>query len=224
MFTRYAVYFTPSGHLAEFGATWLGWNLATGTTCPHPKGTGLDIAKLTRTPRKYGMHGTIKPPFRLKDGTDVDGLQSALADLARTLPPVVLDSLNLSRIGRFLALVPAGDTSQLADLAARVVSELDMFRAPPTDAELAKRRKARLSPAQEQHLLDWGYPYVMDQFRFHITLTGGLDDTTAQNALAALAPMVAQVLPVPFVIDSLTVVGEDSGGFFHEIHRYTLTG
>lgn len=224
MFTRYAVYFTPMGDLAEFGARWLGWDVATGMERTHPDAPGLDVTALTKTPRKYGLHGTIKPPFRLRDGLNETGLQAALADFCATTPRFDLDGLALSRIGRFLALVPVGDTSALSAMAARAVTELDGFRAPLTDAELAKRRKSRLTPAQDQHLLDWGYPYVMDQFRFHITMSGPVNDATAQAALAVLEPLVAPVLPTPFGIDGLTLAGEDINGFFHKVHRYTFTG
>ena len=48
------------------------------------------------------------------------------------------------------------------------------FARPPGAAELERRRKAGLSAAQEKMLLRWGYPYVLDEFRFHLTLTGRL--------------------------------------------------
>ena len=67
-FDRYAIYFTPQGSLAEAGAAWLGWDLARGRTVAHPDVAGLDVAALTETPRKYGLHATIKPPFVLAEG------------------------------------------------------------------------------------------------------------------------------------------------------------
>lgn len=42
---------------------------------------------------------------------------------------MVCDGLALTSIGAFLALVPTGDQAALAALAARVVAELDSFRA-----------------------------------------------------------------------------------------------
>ena len=35
--------------------------------------------------------------------------------------------------------------------------------------------KSGLTDRQEALLTQWGYPYVMEEFRFHITLTGALD-------------------------------------------------
>lgn len=225
MFTRYAVYVTPASDsaLAAFGASWLGWDSAAGTPLPHPQ-VPVDVATITATPRRYGFHGTVKPPFRLAKGKDEAGLQSALSDLCQSMAPVTLPGLRLARLGRFLALVPDGDATDLGALAARVVQELDPFRAPPTGAELAKRRASGLTAAQNAHLERWGYPYVLDQFRFHMTLTGRLDKDTAAATEAALTPHLDQLPLAPFRIDALTLLGEDGAGFFHEISRHGLTG
>ncbi|WP_299727056.1 DUF1045 domain-containing protein [uncultured Tateyamaria sp.] len=226
MFTRYAIYHTPAPGtpLATFGAHWLGWDSVQGATRAHPDMGGVDMAGITARPRKYGFHGTIKPPFRLAEGTTAQDLSDAFAALCAEAAPVTLEGLVRARLGRFLALVPKGDASTLATLAARAVQELDPFRAPPSEAEMNKRRAARLSPAQEAHLLRWGYPYVLDQFRFHMTLTGPLDDQSAAEVEAALAAPLAALDLAPYQIDGLTLLGEDASGKFHQIHRYTLAG
>lgn len=225
-FKRYGIYYTPEpGALADFGAHWLGWDLVAGEHRAHPEIDGLPqpVSDMTGTPRKYGLHGTIKPPFFLADGQSPEALQKALAALCTTLAPVTLPSLTLSRLGSFLALKIDGDQTPLAALAARAVTELDSFRRPPSEAELERRRQANLSPAQETLLSQWGYPYVMDEFRFHITLTGRLGKD-AEQARAALLPHIAPLLPTPFEVKSLTLVGEDDSKMFHEIQRYALTG
>ncbi|MEX0367089.1 MAG: DUF1045 domain-containing protein [Ruegeria sp.] len=226
MFERYAVYYTPdpAAPLAVFGAAWLGWDSATAAVQPHPDVADLDVPAITDTPRKYGFHGTIKPPFRLADGQNADALNGALAGMCARLAPVTLPGLDLARLGRFLALVPSGDASNLADLAATVVRDLDAFRAPATDAELAKRRAAGLSPEQDAHLVRWGYPYVLDQFRFHLTLSGKLDKPTAAATEQALTKLLADIPLAPYRIDGLTLLGEDADGRFHQIQRYALTG
>ncbi|MEL7260424.1 MAG: DUF1045 domain-containing protein [Pseudomonadota bacterium] len=226
MFKRYAIYYTPApgSALADFGAAWLGWDSATGRAVAHPDAAGLDVAAITGTPRKYGFHGTIKPPFRLAEGQTADALAAELAALCADAAPVTLDGLTLARLGKFLALVPDGDAAALAHLAARAVQELDHFRAPATDAELAKRRAARLSPAQDALLVQWGYPYVLDEFRFHLTLSGRLEADVAAAAEKALTPMLAELSLRPYGITGLTLLGEDEDGMFHQITRYALTG
>jgi len=226
-FSRYAIYFAPRPcGLAEFAAAWLGWDPVAGCEVPHPDLPGLDgpIAKLTETPRKYGFHGTIKPPFRLPTGTNVEDLQQDLAALAGRLAPVTMAGLRLGRLGGFLALSPEGDTDGLSALAAAVVKGLDRHRAAPEAAELARRRQAGLSPRQEAHLARWGYPYVMEEFRFHLTLTGQLQPGQAAMVQQALAPVLEPLLPVPFEIRDLCLFGEAQTGRFHLLHRYALTG
>lgn len=224
VFTRYAIYYTPDtgSPLAEFGANWLGWESASGQLRAQTQIEDIDITAITETPRKYGFHGTIKPPFRLADGTDATELHQALAELCDAAAPVHLDGLELAAMGRFLALVPVGETKTLAELAATVVQRLDRFRAPATAQELAKRRAMHLSPAQEANLVAWGYPFVLDQFRFHMTLTGRLDQETRTKTRAALQNRISVLDLKPYSIASLTLLGEDSAGMFHHIARCAL--
>jgi putative phosphonate metabolism protein len=224
-YRRYAVYYTPPpGPLADFGAAWLGWDIASGRAVPHAPAGYADLPRLTETPRRYGFHATIKPPFTLAPGTDVEALTDAVAALAASLPPARADGLRLSRIGPFLALVPAGDSAQIDALAAAFVTGLDGFRAPQSETDLARRRAAGLSPAQEAHLIRWGYPYVLDEFRFHMTLSGSLSDTEAEGMERVLAPLLPDLLPRPFGIGDMTLAGEDAEGRFHELSRHRLAG
>ncbi|UOA32524.1 hypothetical protein DSM110093_02324 [Sulfitobacter sp. DSM 110093] len=223
-FDRYAIYYTPQGSLAEAGAAWLGWDVAHGQAVAHPEVAALDVASLTETPRKYGLHATIKPPFVLAEGTSADGLLAEFEALCAQLAPVTLDGLSLTPLGRFLALTPKGDTAALNAMAAEVVRGLDAFRAPPSEADLARRRQANLTLAQEANLNKWGYPYVLDAFRFHITLTSKLPKADLPQVTAALAPYITTHLPQPFVLSSLTLVGQAEDGMFHEVHRAALSG
>lgn len=223
-FTRYAVYWRPDpGPLADFGAAWLGWDAATGTRPAHPD-LGVDAADLTAAPRKYGLHGTIKPPMYLADGKTPDALFTAFTDLCAALAPVTLQGLQLSRLGGFLALTPRGDQTALATLASRFVRDLDAFRAAPSPAELERRRARNLSARQEQYLSDFGYPYVMDEFRFHVTLTGQMPTDQADAVSALLQPHVAPLIEGPFHVTSMMLLGQDEDGMFHDIHRAELSG
>jgi len=222
---RYALYYAPDGQApwAAFAARWLGWDSASGAALPHPD-LGLPLEEITATPRKYGLHATMKPPFRLVAMRSRAQLEAACAELAARQGPVTLDGLELSRLGRFLALCPTGDHSALNALAAACVRDLDAFRAPPSAAELTRRRGKGLSAEREANLQRWGYPHVMEAFRFHITLTGRLDDETRDRALEALHAHLTPLLPRPFVIRDLVLMGEDSTGRFHQLRRFALGG
>lgn len=225
-FARYAVFFTPEpGALADFGAAWLGWDSAVGAARAHPALPGLPapVADLTARPRKYGFHGTIKPPFRLTPGTDAGALRAAVAAFCAGRAAVTLDGLRVARIGGFVALVPDGPAEGLAALAAAAVETLDPFRAPPTEADIARRDPARLTDRQRDLLARWGYPYTHAEFRFHMTLTGPVG-AQADAVCAALDPVVTPLIPRPFRVDALTLMGADGDDRFHRIARYPLTG
>lgn len=226
-FTRYAIYYAPEpGPLADFTARWLGWDAASGTRRDHPDLPGLPrpVSKITAQPRKYGFHGTLKPPFALAAGSSRGQLEDDLGTLANRLAPVTLDGLSLARLGGFLALVPDGDSNALAALAAACVRALDRHRAALSDAALARRRGAGLTPAQDENLVRWGYPYVMDEFRFHLTLTGRLPRAESEAVEKVLAPLLAPRLPRPFVVRQLCLFGEALDGFFHILSRHPLRG
>lgn len=221
---RFAVYYAPpAGAFADRASAWLGWDAAAGRAVPQPD-LGLPAAAITGEPRRYGFHGTIKPPFRLAEGRDAAALRAALAALAARLAPVELPGLRLTNLDGFLALVPEGDTAALRALAAEAVRALDPFRAPLTAAEIARRRPERLSPRQRALLDRWGYPFVMEEFRFHVTLTDRLPAPQAADAERRLAAHFAPVLPRPFRLEALCLFGEAEDGRFHLLHRYPLSG
>lgn len=226
-FKRFALYYAPpaAAPWTRWATAWLGWDMETGRSVAHPEIPGLPapVDKITQTPRKYGLHGTIKPPFRLADGCNLDDLRAAVDTLCTDLAPVSLQGLQLTRLGRFLALCTPADPA-LSALAARCVRDLDRFRAPPGLAELEKRRATGLSPTQDANLMQWGYPFVMDDFRFHITLTGKLPKPDLPPVVTALQSRLAPMLPTSLAITDLALVGEDTDGRFHMIHRYSLTG
>jgi putative phosphonate metabolism protein len=221
-YTRFAIYYVPpDGPLAEFGATWLGWDVLTGREVVQFDLPGLH--DITLTPRKYGFHGTLKPPFRLAEGETRAGLEGAAAALAARLAPAHCEGLQLSQLGAFLALTPHGDLGGLRRVAEACVRDLDAFRAPATEAELARRRKAGLTERQEALLTQWGYPYVFEEFRLHLTLSGRLSEEEAA-AWATTTQAQLPSLPAPFALDQIALCGEREDGRFELLHRYTLSG
>ncbi|OAN73358.1 phosphonate metabolism protein [Jannaschia sp. EhC01] len=223
-FRRYGIFAVPEGAFFDLASAWLGWDSVAGRCVPHPviEHIPAPIEALTAAPRKYGFHGTLKAPFRLAEGRKAADLSRAVGAFCAARAPVTVPEMQVHRLGGFVAVVPAVRAAALADLAAQVVSVLDPFRAPLSEAELARRRKAGLSDRQEALLQRWGYPFVMEEFRFHLTLTGRMPH--ADTVREALARHFAPVLPRPFVIDTLALMGEAADGRFHLIQRYGLSG
>lgn len=227
-YKRYAVYFGPRPNepLHDFGKSWFGTDPETGAslpTSPLPGYSQDTHSTIIKAPRHYALHGTLKPPFVLADGTEYDALKQAVSDLAVTLSPVTLSPLYLKDLSGFLALCPAEPSPSLRILAGRCVTELDQFRRPASESEIEKRRAAGLTPDQDANLLRWGYPYVLDEFRFHITLTSRLQEKDRQAVAAALSPRVSLILTAPTVLQDLCIYGEpDDGSPFRIVARIPL--
>lgn len=220
---RFAIYFVPrpESALARAAVGWLGRDIETGAAHPAVQGPETAVA----TPRRYGFHATLKPPFRLAPERTEAELYASVADLAASRPEVALPLLGVARIGRFLALVteaPDGDVAVLAD---RCVRALDAFRAPADAAETARRAAAGLTPRQGELLRLWGHPYVLDEFRFHMTLTGDVDEAAAAILPRELAGRFADAVAAPLTIEALTLAVEPTpGADFLVAARFPLGG
>ncbi|MGE0419104.1 MAG: DUF1045 domain-containing protein [Acetobacteraceae bacterium] len=168
---RVAVYYAPlpDDPLTALAAAWLGRDPVTNAPVPQPDLP--NVHDITADPRGYGFHATLKPPMRLAPGSTWHELRSATRVLAQGIAPFDLPPLVVSDLHGFLALRETVPCPPLQALADACVEHLDPFRAPATDAELARRRRSTLTPEQDAMLERWGYPYVFDTWFFHMTLT-----------------------------------------------------
>jgi putative phosphonate metabolism protein len=225
---RYALYWSPppGSILARLGAAWLGREAEPGPARPRPAIAGFDAARLealTAAPRRYGLHATLKSPFALAQGMDLAMLRLALTAFGATRAQVILPALRVARLGRFIALTPAGACPALEALAAACVMHFDRFRAPPAPGELARRRAAGLSTLEESYLARWGYPYVLDRFRFHVTLTGSLDPAEAERLIPALAKLFEPATGAPVALADIALFHEPAAGApFRLVVRFAL--
>ncbi|MFZ4531358.1 MAG: DUF1045 domain-containing protein [Alsobacter sp.] len=188
---RYAVYFAPepASALWDFGSAAIGYDAASGRDVPlvPPDGwSDADWRGATEDPRRYGFHATLKAPFRLADGQDENALRRALDSFATSHALAPLGGLKVAALGRFIALVPAGDPAEVGALAFAAVTAFEPFRAPLSDADRARRLAGGLSERQAALLEQFGYPYVAEQFRFHMTLSGPLQEAVRDTARVGL--------------------------------------
>lgn len=224
MFERYAVFYTFDGPLAEAGAAWLGWDIARAEFVAQDDVAPLNLAAITERARKYGFHATIMAPFYRADTTDEQELIDGFDQLCATTAPVRATGLHVCQLGRLFALIPSGNDSAIKGLADDVVRYLDPFRAPLTPEDLKRRQSSRLTARQQENLINWGYPHVMEDFRFHVTLTSPLNTREQEPVEQAAKAHFEPHLPSPFEITHLTLVGADSDGMFREITRTALSG
>jgi putative phosphonate metabolism protein len=191
IFPRYAIYYVsvPGSDLDRFGAQLLGYDAFSGEDLPFPDGilpSVPDWRDMTRDPRKYGFHATLKAPLSLAQGRTETELLAACESFAGTSRAIPFITPVVDSISGFIAVVPAEPVAELERLAADCVSALDSFRAPLTADDRARRNPSQLTPRQREYLDRWGYPYVFEEFRFHMTLTGPLSVERREPVLTML--------------------------------------
>lgn len=215
---RVAIYAAPQpgSDWWERGSEWLGRCASRRCALPMPEGARVDPAVLTAVtadPRRYGWHATLKAPFRLSRQSNLWALRDAVAAICRDHRPFELGDLQVTRLGSFLALQPEQAPAALGALADDCVRRLQPLAAPLNEAELARRRRAPLTPEEDALMQAWGYPWVFDRFRFHFSLTGPLagvpDDVVGGLWVAATRQFGA--LP-PMRLDRLSIFIEPSPG------------
>lgn len=220
MDTRYAIYFVPppESPLYRFGASVLGFDTYTGNAVGYPRGADANWSAVVRAPRVYGFHATLKAPFRLVAGTAEHDLVAALDALAGDCPSLDAGPPEIAALDDFVALVPSGASPALATLASTCVRSFDRFRAPMTADERQRRLRAPLSPRQMRQLELWGYPYVDDDFRFHMTLTGPLAVAEREPTVRWLRRCFAEAVAGPRLLMSRLVIARQSDATFRVCH------
>jgi putative phosphonate metabolism protein len=209
---RVAVYYAPTPDDALFAeaTTWLGRNPESGAPVTQPDIP--NIAEVTAEPQLYGFHATLKPPMRLAEGRQWLEFVEAATELADHTAPFDLPPLVVSDVFGFLALRESASCPPLQTLADACVEHLDPFRAPTSDAELARRRRARLTPQQDAMLVRWGYPYVFDTWFFHMTLTRRLNAEEKRVYQPAADAHLACALAMPRRVTDICLFVQPSPG------------
>ncbi|KZM51322.1 DUF1045 domain-containing protein [Labrenzia sp. OB1] len=228
---RYAIYFAAEAddRLMQLGNTWLGRDPFTGGGLSQPEIAGLaadKLRELTASPRRYGFHGTLKAPFFLREGKNEAALLETCAEFANRIAPFEIKGLDVNRLGKFLALTPNDTEPGLRAFAAQCLRAFEPFRAPLSPADLERRRKSDLTRRQDAYLTDWGYPYIFDEFRFHMTLSNKLENEAEADTLAQAAQSYfAEVTGRPRTCRTFALYMErEAGGPFQVLNVFTLTG
>lgn len=226
-YPRYAIYHVPAAGdpLYRLGAQTIGYDGFTGGALEFPDEVRRrfpDWAEVTTDPRKYGFHATLKAPFALAPGQTEAELRADFAAFAAPATPAI--PLVVSSIASFIAVIPASPSAELSILAQACVEAFDQFRAPLTEHDRARRRPDRLTERQRSYLDRWGYPYVADEFRFHMTLTGSLPRERHEVIVPILQALFAEIVAAPRAIDRIALCYQaDAGSRFRIIDQRFLT-
>lgn len=211
---RVGVYYAPTADdpLWQAGCAWLGRDAQTCLAIPQPDLPGL--AAHTAEPRRYGLHATLKAPFVPRHG--FAAFLQAATDFAAQCQSFTLPPLKVTNLHGFLALCPAITIPALHKLADDCVGGLDEHRTPESAAMQAQRSTGK-TIRQTAHIARWGYPFVFDDFNFHMTLTGQMQDNTYFEAARAYfaAPLAQQRR-----VESLAIFVEDNKGAPFRLFRH----
>ena len=214
-YPRYAIYHAPApgSDFDRFGAHLLGYDAYSGADLPFPNDIirmAPDWRDMTKDPRKYGFHATLKAPMSLARGKTEPELLAAceaFADKPRTIPVI---TAVVGSISGFIAVVPAAPSPELERLAEDCTREFDSFRALLTAEDRARRNPSDLTPKQREYLGRWGYPYVMEEFRFHMTLTGRLAAERREPVLTMLRNRFSATRLTTLAIDRIAVFRQEN--------------
>ncbi|WIY53055.1 DUF1045 domain-containing protein [Devosia sp. YIM 151766] len=226
---RFAIYYAPDANdvLWDRATIWLGSDPANSALIEGGV-AGIErtrLLNLTQSAGRYGFHATIKPPMALATGRTEAELHAALEDFAAATAPVTLGPLHIASLDGFLALLPQPGNAALQDFAALVVERFEPFRAPLDSRSRAARAANGLSERQLELLDAYGYPYVLEQFQFHMTLTDRLNDEDHRELLDAARTWFGPVLDEEFTLDRLALYHEPEGGLrFRRIADFMLRG
>lgn len=229
MTERFAIYYAPAADdpLWLAASRWLGRDSASGAMFTEPVG-GVprdEITARTVSARRYGFHATIKAPMRIAFGHTPQGLVDAIERFAKMTAPVAIGPTELKLIDGFMAIVPKKQSPDLTEFAANVVHSFDRFRAPATPEERERRLNSRLTQRQVELMERLGYPYVLEQFQLHMTLTDRLLAEEQQLYLAAAEAHFGALAARDTLLDRLVLFHEPSPGApFWRLGEFPLEG
>ena len=215
MSRRYAIYYAPppGSQLEHFGRRWLGRDHVTGEPIEPLKLDDIDAAQqmeITRSARHYGFHATLKAPFELAAGREPEELHASARRFAAAREKFEAPPLEIAKISRWVALVLSSTSEAMNELAADCVRDFEDFRAPLSDVDIERRRKSGLSPRQDDQLLAFGYPYIFDDFQFHMTLAGPMESALQDRVRRILQTVSPPFEERPFIVDAIAIYEQPS--------------
>lgn len=210
MTRRFALYFAPpeGSELETFGRSFLGRDHMTGAEIEPLRIEGLsteEMRQITNSARHYGFHATLKAPFVLRDGCSVEDLRDAAEAFAEKRSAFEAPPLQVSALSRWIAFTLSADCPEMDLLATDCVRDFEPFRAALNEADIARRRESALTLRQDQQMLAFGYPYIFDDFHFHMTLAGPLEVDERTRLVRILRPVTSAIENAPLCVDAIAL-------------------
>jgi len=234
-YSRYAIYYAPpkESSLEEFGRYWFGWDPINAKSINNKQrinylnGFGIknlkNIDKNVLIARKYGFHGTLIPPFKLNKNYSTNTLFKKTEEIAKKLKKFKFYKFKLKKINNFYAFVQNKKNNNINKLSNRLVRELFKFRSPLTKKEIDRRNPSKLSKLQLNILYKWGYPYLMSEFNFHMTLASEVTGNKLYLELKKIERNKEIILNEINNFDKIYIFGENQKGMFENLENFSLS-
>lgn len=234
-YSRYAIYYAPpkESNLEEFGRYWFGWDPLNAKLINNKQrinylnGFGIknlkNIDKNVLIAKKYGFHGTLIPPFKLNKNYSTNLLFKKTEDIAKKFKKFKFYKFKLKKINNFYAFVQNKKNNNINKLSNRLVRELFKFRSPLTKKEIDRRNPSKLSKLQLNILHKWGYPYLMSEFNFHMTLASEVTGNKLYFELKKIEKNKEIILNEINNFDKIYIFGENQKGMFENLENFSLS-
>ena len=234
-YSRYAIYYAPpkESSLEEFGRYWFGWDPLNAKLINNKQrinylnGFGIknlkNIDKNVLIAKKYGFHGTLIPPFKLNKNYSTNLLFKKTEDIAKKFKKFKFYKFKLKKMNNFYAFVQNKKNNNINKLSNRLVRELFKFRSPLTKKEIDRRNPSKLSKLQLNILYKWGYPYLMSEFNFHMTLASEVTGNKLYLELKKIERNKEIILNEINNFDKIYIFGENQKGMFENLENFSLS-
>ena len=234
-YSRYAIYYAPpkESSLEEFGRYWFGWDPLNAKLINNKHRINylnrfgiknlINIDKNVLIPKKYGFHGTLIPPFKLHKNYSTNTLFKKTEEIAKKFKKFKFYKFKLKKINNFYAFVQNKKNNNINKLSNRLVRELFKFRSPLTKKEIDRRNPSKLSKLQLNILYKWGYPYLMSEFNFHMTLASEVTGNKLYLELKKIERNKEIILNEINNFDKIYIFGENQKGMFENLENFSLS-
>ena len=234
-YSRYAIYYAPpkESSLEEFGRYWFGWDPLNAKLINNKHRINylnrfgiknlINIDKNVLIPKKYGFHGTLIPPFKLNKNYSTNTLFKKTEEIAKKFKKFKFYKFKLKKINNFYAFVQNKKNNNINKLSNRLVRELFKFRSPLTKKEIDRRNPSKLSKLQLSILYKWGYPYLMSEFNFHMTLASEVTGNKLYSELKKIEKNKEIILNEINNFDKIYIFGENQKGMFENLENFSLS-
>ena len=173
-------------------------------------------------PAKYGFHATLKAPFRLKRNVKTKNFYDVISHIAAQHSRFKIKGLKIVYSKKFTFITSRKPNKLLINLENDLVKHLDTFRAELNKTEIKKRIPDSLTFKQNKYLKEWGYPFVLDQFKFHMTLMNQNNNKLSNKQKLELEKLIYKISNNLLEFNEISLLGENKNGYFEEIKRFKL--